>query len=105
MTLKSAWDRLWFHTCCLQMTLSCFAKHPRKFRASFRTMSRPQEKKVDLDKTYVMFSNSIPLDRELAVVRCLDIKEVLFHDKCPSLPTYVGMEWKKPFLHLKDRIY
>lgn len=61
-------------------------------------------KKVNFDKTHVMFSKGIPQVRRDDIVNYLSIKEVLAHDKYLGLPTFVGRKKKKPFLYLKDRI-
>jgi len=61
--------------------------------------------KINFEKTNLAFSKGVTRDQKDAILRKLDIKEVLAYEKYLGLPTFVGRSKKKAFLPIKDRIY
>jgi len=59
---------------------------------------------INYAKTDIAFSKGVPIDRRNQITLCLDIREVLSHDKCLGAPTFIGRSKKKPFLFLIDCI-
>jgi len=61
--------------------------------------------KVNFDKTTISFSKAIRAKKRSHITHCLDIHEVLAHDKYLGLPTVIGKSRKKPFLFIIDCIW
>ena len=59
---------------------------------------------MNFDKTNVSISQGVRTDRRSRITHCLDIHEVLSHNKYLGLPTVVGRSKKKPFLFIVDHI-
>jgi len=60
--------------------------------------------KINFAKTDVSFSKGVQPERRNQIAICLDIREVLSHDKYLGLPTHIGRSKKQPFLFVVDRI-
>lgn len=61
--------------------------------------------KVNLDKSEVVFSCGVPVDRRWEMVDTLGMNEVDRHEKYLGLPTIIGLLKKAVFSCLKERIW
>ncbi|XP_021859944.2 uncharacterized protein [Spinacia oleracea] len=66
---------------------------------------RASGQSVNLDKTDVVFSKCVDVNRRDEIVTTLGVKEVAKHEKYLGLPTIIGRSKKAIFAALKERIW